>query len=213
MIIRILIVAALQIAALAAMVADRMWLLSSGREVTMAVRPVDPSDPFRGEYVILTYDISRIQVWEVESDGEMRLGESVFVTMKPTGQPNGWSVTRVAHQKSDSVEDGSIVIKGRVTQNFREWSTSTEAWEREGQPDFYPPLSEKPKHLCPGGCPILTVDYGIESFFMQQGTARPIEEQRNDGSLSAKVAIDDSGRAGLKALLVDGQTLSESTLF
>jgi uncharacterized membrane-anchored protein len=213
MIIRILIAVALQIAALVAMVADRMWLLSSGREVTLAVRPVDPSDPFRGEYVILTYDISQINVWEVESDGPMRVGESVHVTMKRSGQPNGWTVTQVRHQKGDVANDGSVIIKGRVTNSFNQWNTSTEAWEREGQPDFYPPLSEKPKHLCPGGCPVLNVEYGIESFFMQQGTARPIEEQRNDGSLSAKVAIDDSGRAGLKALLVDGQTLSESTLF
>jgi uncharacterized membrane-anchored protein len=179
------------------------------------VRPVDPSDPFRGEYVVLNYDMSQINVWEVESDGDFRLADPVFVTIKPApaAEPNRWSVSRVAHQRSDTVEDGALVIKGRVTSNFRQYSTSTEAWANEGKPDFYPPLSEKPKHLCPGGCPVLVVEYGIESFFMQQGTARPIEEQRNDGSLSAKIAIDNDGRAGIKALLVDGQTLSESTLF
>ena len=213
MILRILIVAALQIVALGAMIADRMWLLASGKEATIAVIPVDPSDIFRGDYVTLRYGFSQINAWEFTTEGDFNPADTAFVTIKPSSEPNGWIVTNISHQKPDSVEDGSLMLKGRVTSAYRQSGTSTEDWANEGKPDFYPPLSEKPKHLCPGGCPVLTVEYGIESYFLEQGTGQPIEQERNDGSLSAKVAVDSDGRAGIKALMIDGSSLGEVTLF
>lgn len=36
------------------------WTLRTGTEVLLAVRPVDPRDLFRGDYVILSYEISRV---------------------------------------------------------------------------------------------------------------------------------------------------------
>ena len=51
-----------QTAVLAYMVIDRVRLLSSGREITLPIIPVDPRDLFRGEYVRLGYDIGRVPV-------------------------------------------------------------------------------------------------------------------------------------------------------
>ena len=41
------------------MIWDRTSLLANGREVVLDVVPVDPRSLFRGDYVILGYDISR----------------------------------------------------------------------------------------------------------------------------------------------------------
>lgn len=37
------------------------WTLRTGTEVLLAIRPVDPRDIFRGDYVILSYDISTVE--------------------------------------------------------------------------------------------------------------------------------------------------------
>ena len=56
------IVALAQTTVLAAMVIDRVRLLSSGREITLPIVPVDPRDLFRGEYVRLGYDVGRVPI-------------------------------------------------------------------------------------------------------------------------------------------------------
>lgn len=49
------------------------------------------------------------------------------------------------------------------------------------------------------------VEYGIESYFVPEGKGRSIERSRN---LEGKVAIDKSGNAVLKAVLIDGEEVS-----
>lgn len=213
MIARILIVAALQIAALVVMIGDRMNLLASGREVVLPVVPIDPTDLFRGDYVTLSYPISQIEAWQVSNEGDFYQGQTIFVAAQPSTDPKVWDVVSISHEKPSAVQAPAVLFRGTVTSAYRQDTTSTEAWANEGKPDFVAPLSEKPKHLCPGGCPVLQVQYGIESFFVQQGTGRPIEEQRNDGIVSVKVAVDDNGRAAIKSLLVDGKPVLDETLF
>src|SRR5690606_26923443 len=55
----IALVALLQAGALLWMIWDRASLLANGREIVLDVVPVDPRSLFRGDYVILGYDISR----------------------------------------------------------------------------------------------------------------------------------------------------------
>jgi len=51
-----------QAAVLGWMIWDRTSLLANGREVVLEVIPVDPRSLFRGDYVILGYDISRYKL-------------------------------------------------------------------------------------------------------------------------------------------------------
>ena len=55
------------------------------------------------------------------------------------------------------------------------------------------------------GASQLNIDYGIESFFVPQGTGREIEDERQKGDLSADIAIDPQGRAAIKAMRRNGQ--------
>jgi uncharacterized membrane-anchored protein len=52
--------AALQVAALAYMAAQREWVLRTGRTIYLRTAPVDPRDVMRGDYVRLVYPISRV---------------------------------------------------------------------------------------------------------------------------------------------------------
>lgn len=54
--------------------------LATGRRVLLEVRPVDPNDPFRGEYVALTYPISRTPL-----PPGAQVGDTVYVGLFPDG--------------------------------------------------------------------------------------------------------------------------------
>ena len=53
------------------------WPSLTGTTIVLALRPVDPFDPLRGQYIILNYDISNIP-----SIPEAKEGNSVYITLK-----------------------------------------------------------------------------------------------------------------------------------
>ena len=52
----------------------------------------------------------------------------------------------------------------------------------------------------------VSVEWGIESYFLPEGEGRQIEGQM-EGNLSAVVAVDSSGNPVLRELLIDGEAL------
>ena len=59
----------------------------------------------------------------------------------------------------------------------------------------------------------LTVSYGIESYFVPEGTGRALEDERQKGGLSIDVAIDAQGRGAIKALRRGGQVFYVEGVF
>ena len=72
--------------------------LASGEEIRLQARPVDPLDVFRGNYVVLTYDISNLPVLGAVQRGERvcaRLQESDGVwraRYAGSGDPSGTTI-------------------------------------------------------------------------------------------------------------------------
>jgi uncharacterized membrane-anchored protein len=165
--IRILIVVALQTAALVYMILDRQAMLDSAQTVTLKVVPIDPNDMFRGEYVILNYDISRLDLATLEGDDEFNYGDAIFVTLVQDGQT--WKPVAVKR-----TAPGGIALKGKVDMVD---STGTR-----------------------GVAPSIRVSYGIESYFVPQGTGKAIEDEARKGELSVDIAIDKQGRGAIKAI-------------
>ena len=60
-----LFIAIVQTAILGYMIEGRASILRSGTEVLLKTAPVDPRDLLRGDYVILTYDISTISTTSI----------------------------------------------------------------------------------------------------------------------------------------------------
>ena len=97
---------ALQAGLLAWIVADRSLLLARGKEIRLAVIPVDPRDLFRGDYVVLSYAIST-----VSADGgaeEFAPDDPIYVALRRDGAE--WKPAAL-HRRP---EGGEIVLKGRV---------------------------------------------------------------------------------------------------
>jgi uncharacterized membrane-anchored protein len=57
-----------------------------------------------------------------------------------------------------------------------------------------------------------SVRYGIESYFVPEGTGRELEQQVLDKKISAVLAVGKSGEVAIKALVVDGKRLVEQPL-
>jgi uncharacterized membrane-anchored protein len=57
------------------------------------------------------------------------------------------------------------------------------------------------------------VTYGIESYFVPEGQGRRLEDLARDKRMAALIAVDSSGNAAIKGLIVDGVLQYEEPLF
>jgi uncharacterized membrane-anchored protein len=166
------------------MIWDRTSLLANGREVVLDVIPVDPRSLFRGDYVILGYDISRFNL----PPGTTPPAKSApfYVTLRKTGE--AWQQVAGAATPPASVNADEVVIKGRV--------------------DYvWPPGPDKPQDPT-----VVGVSYGIESFFVPEGTGRELEKMVGEKKISALIAVGDGGDAAIKGLISEGKRVYEEPL-
>ncbi len=190
---KIALLVVVQLAALAAMIADKQWTLNTGTSVVLQTEPVDPRSLFMGDYARLNYKISRLRL-----DGENALGgdkdfkrhDTVWVAIKAA--PEGAQAVSVHHQRS-AIAPGLLALKGEV-QYF-----SQSDWDRESRKM----LQQR----------TLQVRYGIEQYYVQEGSGRQIERPAGGEKVAVQIAIDARGKAGIQALLFDGQPRYRETLF
>ena len=192
---RLLLVLAIQAGALGWMIAGRAQILRNGQEATLSVRPVDPRDLFRGDYVVLAYDISTLRpaLLSGENEGFERNGP-VFVELSRA--PEG-PARAVAIWHAFPEDTSNLVIEGRIRSTFESHNEEPDA---DGK-------------TCPTPCPTLRVNYGLEQFFVPEGEGRELEDMRDDSRIEVIAAVDSSGKAAIKRLLVDGKSRYEEPLF
>ena len=101
----------LQVIFILGLVGFKEVTLRFGKEVTLQTVPVDPRDLFRGDFVILRYEISR-----VTSGGPISLkrGDTVYVKLRE--KDGVWVAGRVAVNPHS---DWDVFIKGKVTNTRR----------------------------------------------------------------------------------------------
>jgi uncharacterized membrane-anchored protein len=176
--------AGLQIAALIYMVWSRVDLLSHGREITVDVIPVDPRDIFRGDYVVLGYPFANPQTGvdaeTVTLPKGTHMNAAVYVTIGPDG--SSWKRIAIDREYPAAVAPENVVLKGRVD---TVWPGA------EGQPA--------------NG----RIRYGIESYFVPEGTGRELEQLVREKKIRAVLAIGSDGTAAIRALEVEGKRIHE----
>lgn len=179
--------AAIQVGLIAAMVYDRVQILRNGAEVTLKARPVDPRDLLRGDYVVLSYDISNLPAGALADKPADGRGSTVYV--KLARKPDGTSEAVSLHSEPVPVGDGEALIQGRTTSGTN-CGVDRRAFCRD-----------------------LRVKYGLERYFVPQGEGREIEHARNQNKVSVVAAVTPSGRAAIKRLLLDGKPIYDEPLF
>lgn len=190
---KIALLVAVEIAALAAMVADKQWTLNTGTQVVLQTEPVDPRSLFMGDYARLAYPISRLRLdgdAALGGDKEFKRHDTVWVALKL--DPDGAKAVSV-HRERGAIAPGLLALKGEV-QNVNDYD-----WDR---------TTNKPVRQR-----TLQVRYGIEQYYVREGTGRQIERPRGGEKVAILVAIDARGKAGILAVLFDGRERYRETLF
>ncbi len=174
-----------QTAVLAAMIEKRASVLRSGAEILLKTAPVDPRDLLRGDYVVLSYDISTIPLALVKGDRpEPYDWVEMNVRLRP-GADGFWVVDEASFAELPLVE-GTVVMHTQPFQTYRL------AADTEGS---------------------LRVDYGIERYYVPEGEGRAIEEERNEGAVSVAVRVGADGLGQIRELRIDGKSLYEEPLY
>jgi len=181
------IAALIQIALIVVMVYDRVGILRQGTEVTLQTRPVDPRDFLRGDYVVLSYDISNVPAGALKDTPVSGRGATVFVKLAPKG--DGFYEAVSVHQEPAALTGSEVLIQGRVIGGAHCGVTRRAFCEK------------------------LQISYGIERYFVPEGEGRELEKARNQGKVSIVAAVTPTGRAAIKRLLLDGQPVYHEPFF
>ncbi len=144
-----------QIALLFTIIIRYEYVLNTGQEIFMKIRPVDPRDYFRGDYVTLNYDLrtykldindTRFTEWE-KVYVEFNSDENNFVeSIKniSTEKPETWTYIysevqniywwkaeyKISHIDKDTWENVELSYTGYVYDNIKEWDNIT-FWYRD----------------------------------------------------------------------------------
>ena len=166
------------------MVGRQLQILGQGIEVGLETVPVDPRSLFRGDYVRLSYAISRLDTAHLSGDDEFYLHDDIYVLLAP--EKDLYAASAVFRRRP-AVPEGHVVIKGMV-------SSGVKRRLKDGESKM-PPVQST-----------LSVRYGIESYFVPEGTGRELESQASSGEVTVLVAILESGAAAIKGLRIDGNS-------
>ncbi|MDF1592767.1 MAG: GDYXXLXY domain-containing protein [Desulfobacterales bacterium] len=162
-----------QFLVLAFMAGERETILRAGAIVHLRTAPIDPRDIFRGDYVRLNYEISRIALDKpAATKGLKELPKGTPLFVKLIEGPNG--LFEPAGVSLEKPPDG-LFIKGRSRYHHAAMRTGSPAW----------------------------IDYGIEAYFVQQGKGKKIENRRGGRSqvqvpLEMEIAVSSGGKAVIK---------------
>jgi uncharacterized membrane-anchored protein len=163
----------LQLIVLAYMAGEREYIQRNGKVIHLRTAPIDPRDMFRGDYVRLNYEISRIPVnrlKDVDSVGELKKGDKIYVSLKEG--PNGLYEMVDAGLKKPA---NGMYLCGRLPYPYRTLRASNPIW----------------------------IKYGIEAYFVEQGKGWNIEKRRGSRTkvqvpLEMEIAIGSNGKAVIK---------------
>jgi uncharacterized membrane-anchored protein len=171
-----ILVLALQTGWLLAIVARQEAGLRWGQVILLQTKPVDPRDPLRGDYVRLNYQISDVglNLFSPTLDATTLSAGSTVFVALARTGTNQFWTLRRASREPFAPATNEVLLRGK-------------------RADFWPVAGNS-----------IHVTYGIEQFYVAEGTGNP------SGTLTAQVVVTDSGRASLKEVFVDGRPYREA---
>jgi len=111
----------LQLIVLAYMAGEREYILRIGKVIHLRTAPLDPRDLFRGDYVRLNYEISRIpanMIKGADRAAEIKKGTKIYVTLKEG--PNG--LYEPVNADLQKPQEG-LYLTGRIPYSYQKLQT------------------------------------------------------------------------------------------
>jgi len=157
-------------------VLEREDTLLNGKQYKFRTAPIDPNDPFRGKYITLRYAENEIGVSK-----EMEVMEAEDIYLLLAEDEGGFAKVRSAQKEQPSTNQDFIKAKVEYY--------------------FYGEDSTK----------IIHIDYPFNRFYMEESKAydaeimaRRVQRSQSDSVTYALVAVNESGNAALKDVLING---------
>jgi uncharacterized membrane-anchored protein len=185
--IRLIIAVAIQSVVLTAMIGMKQWTLDTGVSVVLKTTPIDPRSLFRGDYVRLNYAINDLDLTALDSEDDFRAHETVYVVLDKN---DPYWLPAAVERDMPALGPNQVAIKGTVRYTHRSRS-------RNG----------KTRRMR------MRVRYGIENYFVPEGEGRALERPQEGEAITIQVAIDRYGKAGIKAVMVNGEPRYKEKLF
>ncbi len=168
-----LICIAAQVLVLVAMAGEREIILRTGETIHLRTAPIDPRDPFRGDFVRLRYEISRVSRSQLRGellDHDRKKGDRVYAVLM-----EGPGVVHKLDHVTDEKPVNGVFLRGRLRHNWR--------------------AAPGPRSLA--------VKYGIEQLFVEQGRGKDIEKRRGTRNslqipMEVEVAVGSGGTAVIR---------------
>lgn len=104
----------IQVIIISALFLFNFSIASSGKEIFLRIRPVDPTDPIRGDYIVFSFDISNRGYY---GDDSLQDGDDVYVPLCRTSNYDPyWSVCgKIGKTMEKTNTDREITyIKGKM---------------------------------------------------------------------------------------------------
>lgn len=177
---KFIIAVGLQAAIILFIVIYKVLILTGGTSVMLGIEPVDPRDILRGDYVTFQYEISSVSYYYLR-DKSVRNGDTVYVVLEKYSYNDNWNATSVTTKKP---EVGEIFIMGKVVSGA-ETNTLDPAGRNTSSRDD------------------LRIAYGIEQYFIPEGSGSDFNHLANTDKVSALVKLDENGNAALDKLFVN----------
>ncbi|AZO67962.1 MULTISPECIES: GDYXXLXY domain-containing protein [unclassified Mesorhizobium] len=188
LIISAVVLALVQIGFLSWIIAGRAAILRDGRQVLLRVEPIDPRDLLRGDYILLSYDISRIPVKLIANipAGKLTSDDTPIVVRLKQGADGYWGATSAwfGQAPAPAASDEADIV-GHVSAG---WDLSPEATA-------------------------IMPDYGIQRFYLPEGEGMAIQNDMRVRPFGVRIAIAANGTAQIKALMDGDRTLFEEPLY
>jgi uncharacterized membrane-anchored protein len=164
-----------QLGVLVVMIGILATPLLVGETILLRTEPIDPRDLFRGDYVRLGYEIARIP---------------------PEGVP-GLDVSRTyGRWRHRALGDQTVYVSLAPEPDGRLYRATGMSITRPASGKFI-----KGTYRDDWGRRRLT--FGIESFYVSEGTGRKYEDAQRTRHLAAEVALTRWGQAALKDLKIE----------
>ena len=197
-------VVAFQVCSIVVFGAYQEFLVQTGTQVTLRTIPVDPRDLFRGEYVDLRYDISTLHVSEYGAEviggyccisSTANTGDQVVVGLVQRSDQEFATISPIASSQLELNSGENIYYVNRVGVTDKDGTESQKDVTIKGTIQEIRQLaSHKEYHI----------EYGIESFFIPEGTGSDIEVAED---LKVVVVLSSRGHPVIANLIVDGDIL------
>lgn len=140
--------------------------IANGEVIQLETRPVDPRDLFRGDHVMLSYQIESVPYSPyfatLSTDPNLLYGKTVYVSLKKSSVYH--TVDTIQFEKPNA----GTYLKGKVQHII--------------------PVDSSGTDLTHGN---VIIDYGLDNFFVPENTGKDLEEKARQGEVIATIVVKD----------------------